>query len=84
MVLIGVVLAFGTGHAVAERIWYHDSNGALVTNVEGNRSKFSRSTISTDNSLSPTQCWFHDEDSDMTVYLVAASRSGDKGTSYSM
>ena len=84
MVLIGVVLAFGTGHALAQRSWYHDSNGALVINVEGSRSKFSRSTISTENSLSPMQRRFHDEDSDMTVSLVAASRSGDKGTSYSM
>jgi len=84
LVLIGVVLAFGTGHALAQRTWYHDSNGALVTDVEGIRSKFSRSNISTDNSLSPMQCWFHDEDSDVTVYIVAASRSGDKGTSCSM
>ena len=77
-------MAFGTGYALAQRTWYHDSSGALVTDVEGIRSKFSPSNISTDNSLSPMQCWFHDEHSGMTVYTVAASRSGDKGTSSSM
>jgi len=26
------------------------------------------------------QCWFDDEDSDTIVYIVAGSRSDDKGT----
>lgn len=80
LVPIGLVSAFGTGQALAESTWYHDSNGELVINVEGSRSKFSRSNISTENSSSPMQCWLDDEDSDTIAYIVAGSRSDDKGT----
>jgi hypothetical protein len=81
---MALVLAFGAGQALAESTWYHDSNGELVINVEGVRRKFSRSDISTENSLALMRRWFHDEDSDTIVCFVAQSHSGDKGTNSTM
>jgi len=85
LVPIGLMLAFGSGQALAESGWYHDSNtGALVINAEGSRSKFSSSNIATEDTLSPMQSWYHDEDSDTIVYNMEGSRSGYKGASSSM
>lgn len=78
---IGLVLAFGSGQALAESGWYHDSNGALVINAEGSRSAYTRSNQPVNKVVAPAGRWYYDEESDTIVYNVEGSRSGYKGAS---
>ena len=76
LVPIGLMLAFGSGQALAESGWYHDSNtGALVINAEGSRSAYTRSNQPVNTVVAPAGRWYYDEESDTIVYNVEGSRS---------
>ena len=84
LVPIGLMLAFGSGQALAESGWYHDSNtGGLVINAEGSRSAYTRSNQPVNKVVAPAGRWYYDEDSDTIVYNMEGSRSGYKGASSS-
>lgn len=79
LVPIGLVLALGSGQALAESGWYRDSNtGALVINAnpDGSRSAYDPSNQPVNAPMAPDGRWYHDEYSDTIVYNVEGSRSG--------